>query len=318
MIRISTPSRLHFGLFSLPTAGATTPRRQFGGVGLMVDQPGIKLSVAFAKNWSANGPLADRALGIAQKYCASVGIKDAFDLQFVAAAPEHTGLGTGTQLALAVARAIAELTQQPSLDAVTLATQVGRGKRSALGIHGFDHGGFLVEGGKTVESAISPLLIRREFPKDWNVLLITPSNLQGTHGRREIEMFADLATCARNDRTTDALCRLVLLGMVPAMIERDLPTFGEALYDFNRLVGEMFQPVQGGVYAHLRIEELIKTLRDAGIKGVAQSSWGPTIAAVVASERATEMRDRLIRKIGIAAEEILVTAASNHGALLFT
>jgi beta-ribofuranosylaminobenzene 5'-phosphate synthase len=323
MIRIRTPSRLHFGLFSLPTDGASAwlnqegkpilLRREFGGVGLMIERPGIELTVDPAKAWSAAGPLAQRALHFARTYCDAVGIEEAIQLRVESAAPEHAGLGTGTQLGLAVARAIAELTDRRERDASTLARCVGRGRRSAIGVHGFELGGFLVEGGKTSDAAISPLLLRHDFPDDWHILLVTPRDWQGSHGRREIEAFSDLATQERDDRSTETLCRLVLLGLLPALMERDFPAFGEALYDFNRRAGEMFQPAQGGLYAHPRIEEIVKILRGAGVKGVGQSSWGPTIFAVVAAEQMTEIPDWLIGKKGIKPDEIIVTPARNRG-----
>jgi beta-RFAP synthase len=316
MIRIRTPSRLHFGLFSLPSApSGAAAMRNFGGVGLMIDQPGIELTVAEAKAWSADGPLAVRALHFAQAYCASLGMERAFQLHVQASASEHAGLGTGTQLGLAVARAIGELTGQRT-DSVTLAKHVGRGLRSALGVHGFERGGFLVEGGKKTDTAIAPLLVRHDFPDDWRILLITPRNLAGTHGRREIEAFADLATLERNERRTDELCRLVLLGMLPALVERDLNVFSEALYEFNRQVGEMFQPAQGGVYAHPRIEEIVMMLRKVHIHGVGQSSWGPTIFVIVAVDQAVEIGDWLVDRKGIAREEIVITSACNHGAVV--
>ena len=323
MIRIRTQSRLHFGLFSLPTDRANAwlnyagqpalPRRQFGGVGLMIDKPGIELTVALAKTWSGEGPLAQRALHFAQTYCKAVGINEAFHLHVNSAAPEHAGLGTGTQLGLAVARGIAELTEQPTRDAGTLARCVGRGRRSAIGVHGFELGGFLVEGGKTLDAAVSPLLLRHDFPDDWHILLITPRDWHGTHGCREIEAFRDLMIQERDDRTTETLCRLVLLGMLPALIERDLPAFGEAIYDFNRRVGEMFQTVQGGIYAHPRIEEIVKILRGAGVRGVGQSSWGPTVFAVGALQQMMELRDWLIDKKGIPRDQIIITPAGSRG-----
>jgi beta-ribofuranosylaminobenzene 5'-phosphate synthase len=323
MIRIRTPSRLHFGLFSLPSELATDwlnhegdailPGRQFGGVGLMIDKPGIELVVAPAQAWSAEGPLAERAVRFAQTYCEAVGIRDAFHLHIVSAAQEHAGLGTGTQLGLAVARAIAELMQQPARDAVTLARQVGRGLRSALGVHGFERGGFLVEGGKTSSTGISPLLVRHDFPEDWQILLILPRDAVGVHGRREAKAFADLLQQPPDDRTTESLCRLVLLGLLPALLERDLRTFGEALYDFNRRAGEIFRPVQGGIYAHPAIEGIAKVLRDAGVKGVGQSSWGPTFFAVVAVEEVAAIRQRLMMNAEIAREDLMVTSARNEG-----
>jgi beta-RFAP synthase len=330
MIRIRTGSRLHFGLFSIPwahptawlnhEAQATLPRRQFGGVGMMVDHPGIEMTVTQAPMWSATGPLAARALEFAQIYCNSSGVKEAFRLNIESAIPEHVGLGSGTQLGLAVARAMVEITGgQPwgdlSRDNLWLAMNFGRGRRSAIGAHGFTAGGLIVEGGKISDMAISPLLVRQDFPEDWHALLVTPRGLQGAHGLRESGAFADLATRDRDDRTTEALCRLVLLAMLPALGDEDLATFGEALYDFNRRVGEMFQPVQGGIYAHPRIEEIVKMLRRAGVKGVGQTSWGPTVFAIVPSHEIGTVRDWLIRK-GIANEEMVVTLPCNHGAVV--
>src|SRR5439155_19963339 len=141
-------------------------------------------------------------------------------------------------------------------------------------------GGLLVEGGKTDRDEIAPLLAHQPFPEDWHVLLILPRGLQGAHGAREQEAFARLADHASNLSRTEALCRLVLLGMLPALAEHDLPAFGEALYDFNRRVGEMFAPWQSGVYAHPQTTELIAWLRQQGVRGVGQSSWGPAVFAV--------------------------------------
>jgi beta-ribofuranosylaminobenzene 5'-phosphate synthase len=328
---LRTASRLHFGLLSLPSTASswlnhdgrpTLPKRCFGGVGLMIDKPDIFLTAEEADEWSALGPFTERVLSFAKVYCDAVGVKKKFRLLVNATAWEHAGLGTGTQLGLAVARAIASLTQsrgvaelmQPACDAVTLARRVGRGLRSALGIHGFEAGGFLVEGGKTSEGAISPLLIRCEFPEDWRLLLITPRDMVGLHGRREADGFADLLNQPPNDRTTETLCRLVLLGLAPALAERDRATFGEALYDFNRRSGEMFRVVQGGLYAHPRIEAIITAVRDFGIKGVGQSSWGPTIFALAVPEELPLLCEWLRLRQGIANEEMIVTSARNRGA----
>ena len=326
MIRIRTPSRLHFGLFSLPSAHAsgwpnhegqaTLPRRNFGGVGLMIDRPGVELTVKLSHEWSIHGPLRDRAATFANDFCSVTGIDDDIDLCIHAAAPEHFGLGTGTQLGMAVARAIAELVRLPRHDAEFLACRVKRGLRSALGVHGFERGGFLVEAGKTDERSISPLVARHDFPADWRILLVMPRGLTGAYGPREAESFTRLAMEPPDDRTTDSLCRLVLLGMLPALTSCDLAGFGEAVYDFNRRVGEMFRMAQGGVYAHPRIEALVKSLRDAGVKGVGQSSWGPTTFAIVASDQTREVRDWLLRKCDVAEEELIVTSACNHGAVV--
>lgn len=326
MIRVSAPSRLHFGPFSLPAAGPSAPPwpdrdgqpnlpgRSFGGVGLMVQRPGIVVTAAAAPAWSADGPLAARALAYAQRIAAALALDRPCRIVVENAPPEHVGLGTGTQLGLAVAAAVTRAAGRTDLAAADLAQHLGRGQRSALGIHGFAQGGFLVEPGKRAADAIAPLAARLPFPPDWAILLVVPRDLRGTHGPSEAAAFRDLGSLAKDVRRTEALCRLVLLGMVPALIERDLDGFGEAVYDFNRRAGEMFHPWQGGLYAHPRIAALVETLRSAGVRGVGQSSWGPAVYAVVPQEQAGALGAWLVGKGECSPDEAIVTGAANTGA----
>jgi beta-ribofuranosylaminobenzene 5'-phosphate synthase len=315
MIRVRTPSRLHFGLLSLPSEHSPTGRH-FGGVGLMIDKPGIELRVEPSEQFFAGGPLAERALQYARTYCERVGIPGAFRVHIASAAPEHMGLGTGTQLGLAVARAIAELTKQPQRDAVALAPLVDRGRRSAIGVHGFEQGGFLVEAGKVNDDSISPLVVQHSFPQDWRVHLIFPHDGQGTHGSDELGAFASLLHKACDERATEVMSRLVLLHLLPALFEADLEGFGDALHEYNRRAGEMFQSVQGGIYANAWIEATIKVLRDMGIKGVGQSSWGPVVFAIVSNEQTNDISNLLVRGEHIDPSQLLVTSACNHGAVI--
>src|SRR5207302_1257090 len=125
---------------------------------------------------SAEGPLAERALAFARRFAATLpaGVLAPQRLRVEYASAEHAGLGTGTQLGLAVARLLATIAGQNDLDAVDLARRVGRGQRSALGIHGFAQGGFLVEGGKSAAADVAPLLVRVSFPETWQVVLTFP------------------------------------------------------------------------------------------------------------------------------------------------
>jgi len=320
--RIEAPSRLHFGLLAMPgeckwpnsEGQQTVPARHFGGAGLMIDKPGIALSVAPASAWAAQGPNSARALEAAKLICNRLGIKKTFRVLVERCSAEHLGLGTGTQLSLAVARAIAIVSNQGHLAAVDLAKLVGRGRRSALGIHGFAHGGFVVEGGKREPEVISPLVARAPFPAEWAIVLAIPRDLKGDHGQRETEVFEAIARRESSLPETDSMCRLLLLGILPALIERDLPVFGEALYDLNRRAGEMYRHVQGGVYSCAQVAEVVSFLRANGVQGVGQSSWGPAVFGVTDSEKADWMRGELNRRFGESAIEVVVTRAWNHGA----
>jgi beta-RFAP synthase len=324
IIRVRAPSRLHLGLLHLASkeisrAGASkwqVPERLFGGVGLMIEDPGIELTVARAPAWAAEGPLGDRALKIAERIKQSL-TKATIPphlLRIERAAPEHTGLGTGTQLALAVARG---LTVQAGLDVLAageLARLAGRGPRSALGTHGFERGGFLVEAGKRQIEDLSPLVASFEFPSTWPILVILPPASLGLHGPDESRAFEQLREHAVPAATTDHLCRLVLLGLLPALVEQDWPVFGEALYEFNVLVGETFASVQGGIYANPVIGDLVQWLRDQGIPGAGQSSWGPAVFAVAQDEgQARSLGARLRSRFLLPPEAVLVTRACNRG-----
>src|SRR5581483_5517467 len=163
----------------------------------------------------------------------------------------------------------------------------------------FERGGFLVEAGKRDPDALSPLVLRVPFPETWRIVLVIPTGLQGVSGKSEAEAFAKLS-CAMDLRQTDALCRLTLLGLVPALLEEDWQTFSEALHDFNARAGEVFARVQGGVYSHAFVADVVAFVRGQGIAGVGQSSWGPTVFAVtIGEEQAMVLTARLRERFGL-------------------
>ncbi|MFN4259398.1 MAG: beta-ribofuranosylaminobenzene 5'-phosphate synthase family protein [Gemmataceae bacterium] len=326
MIRLRAPSRLHFGLLSLATethwpnlnGDAIVPARRFGSVGLMVQHPGLCVTASASASWSATGPLAERALAYARRFIETLPppLARPQRLHIEQAAPEHAGLGTGTQLGLTIARLLGHAYGLPRLDAVDLARRVGRGQRSALGIHGFAHGGFLIEGGRSEGEAIAPLITRIDFPTDWRVLLVLPAGETGLHGAAELAAFARLKQPGQQPLAlTEALCRLALLGLAPALRARDLLAFGEALYDFNARVGAAFAPAQGGIYASSRLAEIVSFIRQQNVPGVGQSSWGPTLFAVVGdSAHAIHLANRLREQFALTESEVIVAAACNQGA----
>jgi len=306
MTRVVAPSRLHFGLLSLPAdgpehwagvdGGRGLPLRHFGGVGLMVDRPGLAVRVEPADDWAAAGPLASRAIDFAQRFVTTLPESErrTFRVTVEHAPAEHTGLGVGTQLALAVAKGLAIATGHASRPATELAVRVGRGERSAIGVHGFDRGGLIVEGGKLAGELVSPLVGRFEFPAEWAVLLFAPPGATSWHGGRERLAFAQLVQGVPPPDETGALSRVVLMGLLPALASKDLNAFGEALYELNARAGDAFARVQGGRYGSPAVAECVARLRGVGIKGVGQSSWGPTVFAVVRHDDV----DRVLRVVG--------------------
>ncbi len=316
-VRIRTPSRLHFGLLGW----GPHPAHQFGGVGLMIDSPGIELSVEPAPDWIVEGPLASRVEEIITSLRARM-LETGANLppariRVEGMPAEHVGLGVGTQLCLAVARTILSLAGMPEPSVEQLARLTGRGRRSGIGLHGFHHGGLIVDGGRQSEAEIPPLLARLPFPVEWSILIVRPPGDRGLHGSGERNAFASLPPIAQE--VADGLRDLVFGAILPSVLNRDLACFGDALAELQAKVGTCFAPAQGGVYASARAAAIVDELKQAGFTGVGQSSWGPTLYAFANSSDRDLMAsaERLRPRFGLQESSIFHARADNQGARLF-
>ncbi len=277
-IRVDTPARLQMGLLDL----RGDLGRLFGGIGAAVEEPRLVVEVEQAERFVANGPDADRAAEFARRFLAHHRLEAPVHVHVRRAIPAHVGLGSGTQLALAVAAGLAALHELPS-DARRLVAAVGRGGRSGVGSWTFERGGLVVDGGRSAAGlegvSLAPLLARHSLPSTWRCVIAIPDAPEGLAGARERDAFARLP--APPSELVWRMSHLVLLGVLPALVEHDLTAFGRALTELQRLVGECFAPVQETAWAGPESAEVIRRLSEAGAVGVGQSSWGPTVYAVV-------------------------------------
>lgn len=313
-VHASTPSRLHFGLLRLhETAGLS-----FGGLGMMIDQPRVELDIAAADRWSVTGPAVRRAARFAELALAAIDCPTkppALRLHVESVIPPHRGLGSGTQLALALAAAVRELVGLPPGSAAELAAAVGRGVRSAVGSHGFVHGGLNWEHGRAAAVPLSPLAGHVSVPDAWRIVLVTPDEGRGLSGDSEREAFDRLPPVP--PAVTKRLELLAEEQILPAARAPDIDVFGSAVYEYGRLAGECFAPIQGGPYASREIAACVSAIRDFGVPGVGQSSWGPSVFAIVASpQAAADLADRLARNARWAEVETKIVAPDNRGAVI--
>ena len=279
-VRVEAPARLHLGMLDV-VGGAT---RRFGGLGVAVERPATVVEVTASDELTTEGPEAERALAVAQRARDEVGLDGGAGIRVLEAIPPHMGLGSGTKLALAVTTALARLAGR-RLDPPAIAHAAGRGARSAVGLWTFFLGGLVVEGGvRPGADRAAPLLAHHAMPDDWRCVLVIPSGEPGLSGPEEEEAFAQLRP---DPERSGLIAQLVLTSLLPGLAERDLAEFGAALTRLQRLVGESFAPVQGGVF-HPRAEGVVDMLLRLGAAGAGQSSWGPAAYGVVGDERAGE------------------------------
>jgi beta-ribofuranosylaminobenzene 5'-phosphate synthase len=280
IVRIEAPARLHFGMLDL---GGSLGRR-FGGIGAGIFNPSLVIELERADAVEATGAESQRAAEFALRYLASQGIREGVRIVIRRAIPGHSGLGSGTQLGLAVARGIAEL-YDLSTDAGTLAAAVGRARRSAIGTWLFDGGGFVVEGGRRDGSElIAPLLARIAIPPAWRCVVALPRTAPGVSGDNEVQAFRELP--APPLREVEHVAHVLVMSLLPALVDGDIVAFGSAITEIQQINGAWFAPVQGGPYASGASTELISKMSEWGAAGVGQSSWGPAVYGIVDGDSA--------------------------------
>ncbi len=311
-IEVRAHARLHFGFLDVTGERG----RRFAGIGLTLESPRTVLEIEPADRLIVEGEHAERFVRLASMHQEASGRTPKARIRVLEAIPDHVGLGSGTQAALAVGTGLDRL-QGVTRPPEELCGLMGRGGRSGIGFHAFRSGGLLVEAGHrpdrdTAEPA--PLLLRHAFPREWRIVLAVPTTGRRISGSREEHAFARLRPEAIRD--VDAVAGIVLLKMLPALVERDLRAFGAALTEMQDRVGAWFSSVQEGPY-HPDSARLVRALRQEGATGVGQSSWGPTLYALAAGEReAGEIRD-LIRRLDARAE-VTIVRARNRGAEIAT
>ncbi len=290
-IRIETGARLHFGLLD------TAP--PFGGLGMMVDRPETVLLFEAAEQFALDEPLRRRGLPIAERLCGHLK-RDAFPpvrVRAVKTAPAHCGYGSGTQLSLAIAEGLCRVIGADLAPAVLAAEIAQRGRRSAVGIHGYFGGGLIFEQDAREQTshgdaAINPVASRLPVPPHWRVVLARPrSATPAVSGDREAHQFSKLQSdCGCRQR----LAMLIERHLLPAARAADFHGFTSALSQYNHDSGLLFAAVQGGPYNGHAVSELIETLRSFGGAGAGQSSWGPGVFAWCESEsQAIELAAKL-------------------------
>ncbi|HET7563366.1 MAG TPA: beta-ribofuranosylaminobenzene 5'-phosphate synthase family protein [Gemmatimonadaceae bacterium] len=278
---VEAPARLHFGMLDL----RGDLGRRFGGIGAAIPDPSLRLEASRTQHgFAAEGPSSERVLEFAHRFASHHALPGGARVRVHRAIPAHAGLGSGTQLALAVARALAEL-YELHLEPVALARAVGRARRSGVGTWLFALGGLVVEGGRRTESdAPAPLLAHYPIPAAWRVVVAIPERKESVSGEVEAQAFAHLQPPPERD--AERVAHLVLLGLLPALVEGDLATFGRALTEIQCVNGRWFAPVQGGEFAPGASAALVHAMRDWGAAGVGQSSWGPAVYGIVSGDEA--------------------------------
>jgi beta-RFAP synthase len=249
---------------------------------------------------------------MARRLTESLGLDTGKKLTISSAIPAHAGLGSGTQLALAVAAAFRGLAGLP-LDTREDARLLDRGARSGVGVALFERGGLAVDAGRGPNTEVPPVVAWANFPRDWRILLLLSLCVEGAHGEAKKQAFARLPRFPTD--AASEICRCTLMQVLPGAAEADLEAFGDGVARIQEILGDHFAPVQGGGrFISASVSGVAARLKALGARGIGQSSWGPPGFAFASDpDHAQFLAQRACaeRELGV---EVKICGARNHGA----
>lgn len=291
---IKTPRRLHLGL--IDPSGSLG--RRFGSLGVALEG-GYEINLTPGERLKVKASEEDKKTieHVIRKMDEHFGTGLNYLVEVRKAIPRHIGLGSTTQLSLAVGEGVAKL-NNINVKIEELAEILGRGKNSGAGIYTFKYGGFVIDGG--VRGKIPPLILREEFPEEWAFLLVIP---QVKRGFDEEEEKPIMESVKGRPEIAGEISHRILLGLLPALKERDIKTFGKYLSEIQRLVGKHFEKYQGGEFRE-DVKPILEFLKD-NTYGYGQSSWGPTLYGLILRNEYPMLKTRLhnfLEDSGIKAE----------------
>lgn len=313
-VAIRTGARIHVGFRNLSPARA----RLFGGIGLAVEEPGFRVTARPAPRVDCPHPRARR---IARHVVTEMDVPGAA-VDVTDSVPTHAGYGSGTQLTLAVAVAIARAHDR-HWSIRSLARRLGRGDRSGVGVACFEHGGFVVDvGHPTAEvtpdyrgERVPAVDVREPIPETWRFVLVEPAVDGGRSGDREdrsIERTIAAADADRADQIEYALSGMVL----PGIRDADVELFGAGITRVDRLTGEWFAAEQGEA-RRPPLTQVVSEIEESGtIAGWGQSSWGPLCYGVTTRDtvsEAVQACEAALDRVGVEGS-VTVTQPRNRGA----
>ncbi len=259
-------------------------QRRFGGIGLAIDAPCTQVQISESKNLVIDTENSENVSNFVEKLIKSFNLPRSFSVQVLQNIPVHAGLGSGTQMALAIGAGLNHLFAL-DLNAAEIAAAAMRGRRSGIGIGAFSQGGFLLDAGKQADKQgdkIPAINARYAFPDSWHILLVLDAAHTGVHGAEELAAFQTLKPAPSSLRT------MLDKHMLPALQRTDLLAFGAHMQELQAYNGDYFAPIQGGRYASKDVAQVLDWLQTNGAPCVGQSSWGPTGFAILESQQRAE------------------------------
>ncbi|MFX0056710.1 MAG: beta-ribofuranosylaminobenzene 5'-phosphate synthase [Candidatus Hodarchaeota archaeon] len=296
-IRITTPCRIHLSL--IDENGYTG--RVDGGIGLMLDRPNVvfeasnhaeEFKIEAHKYYRESIEVINEQ---ASKVFKAFNISNKnFHFYLRRYYPSHVGLGSKTQLSLAIAKAITKLKNINDVSINQLTKLVERGGTSGIGWRGFEYGGFILDGGhdfgkgkeketflpSSASKSANPALtiLRYPIPENWRFVLVIPNIKKGAYGDEEISIFQTHAPIPKGE--VNEVSHQILMKVIPGILKNDLKCFGEGL---RRIQSIGFKKVEIDLQNEV-VKDILRFFEEYGLKAYAMSSFGPSVVGITEND----------------------------------
>ena len=324
--RISTPSRLHFTLIDMNGQLG----RVDGSLGLSIQYPGVSFEFGPHDQTVVRGGVPDEQELVIKEIAESskiLQVEPCIEVVIHQMIPPHQGLGSGTQIRLAV---LCALNHRFALGYALsdLGAMCKRGGTSGIGINAFRSGGLLLDGGHCVstqkdsfapsrfatKAGQPPLLMRADFPATWGIVLFMPSRHQGLSGQAELDFM--LANTPIPLDEVQATSHIILMRLLPALWELDLETVGTCVSAIQDVGWKRRHWVRSDIEPLQSVRSAFNAT--AEIHGSGLSSTGATIfgffdATKFSDREVTLSLRRELSNLEAAPGQVLCTRANNSG-----
>jgi len=321
-VYVRTPSRLHFLLIDMNGQLG----RVDGSLGLALNYPNVAIEASKSEEIAVRGEERSFVEKLASVFLKHFKIPSGAQIEVKSTIPKHVGLGSNTQLSLAVASALSKMY---GIKKTTreLAIIMKRGGTSGIGVAAFEKGGLILDGGHSFgkdgekqfflpssasKAKPAPVLVRYAFPEDWFFVIAIPHIHRGVHGEEEIRVFKE--RCPINAAYVGKACRIVLMKLLPALLERSIENFGSGLTElqdagFASATKDLMHPV---------VRRCVRFMLKKGAYGAGQSSFGPsTFGLVQGEDEAGKLTDLVADFLEeTSGGDVFYSSANNRGATI--
>jgi len=307
LVGVRTGCRIHLGIIDLEGGLG----RLYGSLGLAVENPELSLEARLSEENILECP--DEIKPVIKNVLNELGCSA--DIRVLSHIPLHKGLGATTQTTLATATAVSKL-HNLNLTPDEIADRFNRGKISRIGIEAFNRGGFIINAPVKHHQRSSKTILRVNFPEKWHIILAIPDQKKGYDEKTEERIFQNFPKPP--PIYAEKISRILLVSLIPALMDEDLTEFGYAVEEIQRMMGEQFKPVQGDIFTHESSKRIATLLKESGLVGIGQSSWGPTVYGFTDSKKRAELSLKALRE-NLEKEhvKVILTRGRNEGACIY-